>query len=398
MVDHKAQVIRGSRGEGMKLFEYQGKGLFSKFGIPIPSGKRAENAEEALSVFRELSKPVVLKAQVYSGGRGKAGGVKMANTEDEVLKAAHEILGMDIHGFITKEILVEEVLDIAEEFYLGITVNSMTRGISLMFSPRGGMDVEQAAGTDPGGIMSWDFGNLSNVREYEIRNCLKRAGLNGKVLIKTASVASKLCTCFSGKDLLLAEVNPLVVTKNGELVAADAKAEVDDNALFRHEEFDGMTAEISDPFEREAAEIGVSYVSVGGNIGIIASGAGLAMDTMDIIDSKGYKAANFLETGGGITAKLISGSLDLLLSNPVVKGIIVNLYGGVNPMEEAAKGIAEALESTERNVPLVVKLLGNRQEEAWRILEEKGVPTVKDVRTENAVDELIRMMESGAVR
>ena len=382
----------------MKLFEYQGKALLSEFGIPIPSGRRAKTAEEALSVFRELSKPVVLKAQVHSGGRGKAGGVRVASSGVDVRKAAHEILGMNIHGSVAREVLVEEALDIAEEFYLALIVNGRSRKISLMFSRRGGMDVEQAAGTNPDEIMSWNFGTSVPVHEYEIRNCLKKGGLRGSVLVKVTSVASKLYRCFDVKDLLLAEINPLVLTKEGSVVAADAKMEVDDNALFRHGEFEGITEESSDPFERKAAEIGVSYVSVGGNIGIIASGAGLAMNTMDIIDSKGYKAANFLETGGGITAKLISGSMDLLFSNPAVKGIIVNLYGGVNPMEEAAKGIAEALESTKRNVPLVVKLLGNRQEEAWQILEKKGIPTVKSVRTEKAVDELIRMMKSGVAR
>lgn len=381
----------------MKLLEYQGKALFSRYGIQIPSGKMIDSVEDALSIAREFTQNVVVKAQVYVGGRGKAGGVKLASSSEDVVSAAEEILGMDIRGCEAREILLEEALDIEKEFYLSLIINNRNGNIVLMFSPLGGMDVEEIVRNNPKNLTRWEFDDISVVREYQIRNCLRKSGLQGEILVKVASLARRLCTCFEKEDLTLAEINPLVVTKAGEIVAADAKVEVDDNALFRHKEFINVPVEIFDPYEKRAEEIGISYVHMEGNIGIIASGAGLAMNIMDILDSRGFTAANFLETGGGITAKLISDSVKLLFSNPKVKGVIVNLYGGVNPMIEAARGVVDGLKANTRNIPLVVKLLGNQQEEAWGILEEKRISTVKTVHTEKAVDALLEKMEGRIV-
>jgi len=276
---------------------------------------------------------------------------------------------------------------------MSLILNTGSGAISFIFSAVGGMDIEEIAEKNPDSLLQWDIDDISSVREYEMRNFLRKAGLRGQILAEVSSVAEKLCRCFKAKDLILAEINPLVVTKNGDVVAADAKVEIDDNALFRHSEFASFPVEIANVYEERAGEIGISYVQMEGDVGIIASGAGLAMNSMDVLESRGRRAANFLETGGGITAKLISDSVKLLLSNPSVKGILVNLYGGVNPMVEAAKGVIDGLKENVRRIPVVVKLLGNQQEAAWSILEEAGIPTVKTVSTESAVDLLLHNME-----
>lgn len=377
----------------MNLLEYQGKALFSEAGIPIPLGEVVNSVEEAQRVFKKFSSGVVVKAQVHAGGRGKAGGVKLAYSEANVSEYAGAMFGMNIKGHLVQKLLIEEILEIEKEYYMSFIINGGCGTVSLMFSTAGGMDIEDIAEKNPDYLFQCDIDDISLLREYEIRNFLRKASVKGKVLADVASVGFKLCQCFRKKDLILAEINPLVVTKNGDVIAADAKVEVDDNSLYRQIEFEALPMEITDVYELHARDIGISYVQMTGDIGIIASGAGLAMNSMDILESRGEKAANFLETGGGITAKLISDSVRLLLCNPSVKGILVNLYGGVNPMLEAAKGVIDGLNNNKENIPVVVKLLGNQQEAAWSILEEAGIPTVKTVSTERAVDLLLQNMK-----
>lgn len=376
----------------MKLLEYQGKALFSGHGIVVPWGKVAKTPEEAERVFEELRMPVVVKAQVATGGRGKAGGVKLASSSKEVKGAASAILGMKIKGNVVRSLLVEEALDLDKEMYLSFTVDSSNSNVLFMFSPEGGMDIEELAREKPDRLLRWHIEDVGSTKEYELRNRIRKLGLRGKELVELSSLAFRACQCFYKNDLLLLEINPLCRLKDGRFVAADAKVEVDDNALFRHEELKAVEEVIEDPFEREAREIGVTYVNVGGNVGVIASGAGLAMNTMDILFDEGLKPANFLETGGGITQELIFRSLKLLFKDDNVKGIIVNLYGGVNPMVEAAKGVVEGVKANAKGIPIVVKLLGNQQEEAWAILEAAGVPVVKSVHTEEAVLKLKEAM------
>lgn len=379
----------------MKLFEHEGKSLFADFGIPIPRGRTVDRLEEVLSAARDVAPEVVVKAQVHAGGRGKAGGVRLARNGEEAVALAGEIMGMDIQGCSVERLLLEEALDIEKEFYLSVILNAGKDNFMLMFSSFGGMDVEDLA-HDPGkGIMCFEIEDLSSLHEYEIRNFLRESGLSGKTLSGVSSVAFRLCRCFRARDLTLAEINPLVITREGDILAADAKVEVDDNSLFRQKDLQALPPEVSDPFEKRAAEIGISYVQMDGDVGIIASGAGLAMNTMDILESKGARAANFLETGGGITRELIANSVELLFSNPAVKGVVVNLYGGVNPMLAAANGVVDGLRSHTRSIPIVVKLLGNQQEEAWRILDEARILTVKSVHTEKAVTMLLEKMEGG---
>lgn len=377
----------------MHLLEYQGKALFSEAGIPIPIGEVVNSVEDAQTVFEKFSSGVAIKAQVHAGGRGRAGGVKLAYTEADVSQSARAILDLKIKGHIVKELLIEEIIDIEKEYYLSYIVNSASGTVSLMFSTAGGINIEDIAKNNPDDLLKLDIDDISLLREYEIRNFLRKANIRGKVLADVASIAYKLSQCFKKKDLMLAEINPLVVTKNEDVIAADAKVEVDNNSLYRHIEFETIPELIADVYEQRAKDIGISYVQMAGDIGIIASGAGLAMNSMDILESRGEKAANFLETRGGITAKLISDSVKLLLSNPLVRGILVNLYGGVNPMLEAAKGVIDGLNNNANNIPVVVKLLGNQQEAAWSILEEAGVSTVKTVSTERAVDLLLQKMK-----
>lgn len=379
----------------VKLLEYQGKAIFLSHGIAVPKGRVARTPEEAESAFEEVKMPVVVKAQVTTGGRGKAGGVRIASSIEEVKEAANVILGMKIKGNAVRSLLVEEALDLQVEMYLSFMVDSDKGKVLFMFSPEGGMEIEELAEKKPDRLLKWYIEDVRSTKEYEFRNRIRRLGIHGKDLIGLSSLAFKACQCFYENDLLLLEINPLCRLKDGRLVAADAKIEVDDNALFRHKELQGIEELIEAPFEREAREIGVTYVNVGGDIGVIASGAGLAMNTMDILLDEGLKPANFLETGGGITKELILRSLKLLFKDDNVKGIIVNLYGGVNPMVEAAKGVVEGVMVNTKAIPIVVKLLGNQQEEAWTILERAGISVVKSVHTEEAVLKLKEMMGVG---
>lgn len=379
----------------MYLYEYQGKELFWEAGIPTPRGIVVKNPEEAEAAFAGFSSGVAVKAQVHTGGRGKSGGIRLARTIEELRESIGIILGMDIKGHTVRQLLVEEILPIKREFYLGLIVNGKKGMITFMFSPFGGVDIEEAAGRDGSGFFQWDIEDPLSVEEFHIRNFLRKGGLQGNILASATSIAFKLYNLFLKKDLVLAEINPLVLTEDGNLKAADARIETDDNALFRQPDLSFTVDETTDKLELRAREIGVSYVQLPGDVGIIASGAGLAMNTMDILERRGRKPSNFLETGGGITSKLIADSIELLISNPAVKGVLVNLYGGVNPMVEAAMGVISGLKNCDMAIPVVVKLLGNQQEEAWSILESADIPVVKSVSTEKAVDILLEKM--GAV-
>ena len=379
----------------VKMVEYQGKEIFRSHGIPVPAGRVAGTPEEAFEAAGALGGRVVVKAQVTAGGRGKAGFVRLAEDPEGARDAAEAMLGKIHGGLPVEEVLVEERAAISREMYLGVLLHNRSGRAILMFCEQGGVDIEQVARETPEKLVKWTVPHIAEVREYQVRNELRKAGLRGDLLARVSSAGFRLCRAFSENDLTLAEINPLAVLENGEILAADSKVEMDNNALFRHPAFGSAKKDLTDPFEREAHDIGVTYVQMDGEIGIIASGAGLAMNTMDILSARGHAPANFLETGGGITAALIENAMGLLEKNPRVRGLIVNLYGGINPMIEAAKGIAAAREGSLKKLPVVVKLLGNHQEEAWSILESKGIPVVKNVHTEQAVDQLLQMLEAG---
>ena len=377
----------------MIIPEYRGKEIFKNADIAIPAGGVVQSSEEAVGVARDIGTPVVVKAQITAGGRGKAGFVKGAQSAEEAGVFASEMLGRTHKGLLIEELLVEESLDIKKEMYLSLFLHSRSGCAVLMFCADGGVEIEQIARETPEKLLKWSIPDLSCLREFHVRDQLRGMGLRGTMLSKVTDVAFRLCRTFLTSDLMLAEINPLVLLGDDRVIAADSKVEVDSNALYRHPYLNFSDRDLSDPVEKRGREIGVTYIGLEGDIGIVASGAGLAMNTMDILQDRGLSAANFLETGGGITAALIENAINLLLNEDRVRGVIVNLYGGVNPMLAAANGIIAAQKTNIKNIPLVVKILGNQQEEAWALVESCNIPMIKSPHTEEAVDRLVGMLE-----
>jgi succinyl-CoA synthetase beta subunit len=376
----------------MILLEGQGKDLFASMDIHIPPGATARTAEDAAFVVHKVGLPAVIKAHIASGGRGKAGLVKMARDGDEAGRFAAEMLGREHRGHRVSELLVELHLDIKTEFYMSVVMNRREGTPVFMFSDTGGINIEEIAERSPEKLLKWSVGNISSLCEFHVRDKLLDFGFRGDLLNKLGSVGFKLCRAFVAYDLLLIEINPLVITNWGDVVAADSKVEMDDNALYRHPEYKEKYVNSLTEEEKLWRGIGVTYVKLDGDIGIVASGAGLAMNTMDILRDSGMSAANFLETGGGITSDLIQGSIEELLLDSRVRGIVINLYGGVNSMLEAAKGIVCAVESNVRNIPIVAKILGNQQEQAWELAQSSGITITKSPHTEEAVNVLAGML------
>lgn len=370
----------------MRLLEYQGKEFLRSLGIDVPKGSVVETPEEAFDAARDIGGKVVLKAQVPVGGRGKAGGIRLANDPEEAKGIASELLGKDIKGFKVRKLLVEEALEIEKETYMGVTIDPQKGKRVFMFCDSGGMDIEEIVRLYPDKLLRIDKYPSEPLREYEVRIALRERGFGGELLVKLSRVAYILFKAFAESDLLILEVNPLCLLKDGRLVSADAKVEVDDNALFRQKRFLQLESYASeDELEKEAREIGVTYVGLDGDIGLISSGAGLGMCTVDLMADEGLKPANFLETGGGITAKLLRDSIRLLLKRGNLKAIVINLYGGVNSLIEAANGIKEAKESFAKDIPIVVKAIGNQEKEAWEILRSAGVHLLYTFHTEKLI-------------
>ena len=379
----------------MKLLEWQGKYLLRQAGIAVAEGQVAESKEDIENLCLNGDKMVV-KAQVPVGGRGKAGGIKLAADPQEIKEYATGMLNSTLKGFPVESVLIEEALDISAEMYLSILLQSSGEYL-MLFTASGGMEIEEVAEKTPEKITKYLFTPDMAMAEYVFTDVLRKSGLRGNQLKAVSEVAWKLYQATVRYDLILAEINPLAVLKNGNVTAADAKLEVDDNALFRQPVAREWVKPPTDELERRAKEIGVTFVDLDGDFGIVASGAGLAMATMDLIRDMNYEPGNFLETGGGITDKLIAGSVGLVCSKEKVKGLIVNLYGGVNSLTAAAKGVVDGVAALQRKIPVVVKAQGNQQEECWRILEEAGIPVVKTHRTEDAVRLLVESLGGKAV-
>ncbi len=379
----------------MKLLEWQGKYLLRQAGIPVAEGQVAESKEDIENLHLNGNKMVV-KAQVPVGGRGKAGGIKLAAEPQQIRDYAVSMLHSTLKGFSVESVLIEEALDISEEMYLSILLQSSGEYL-MLFTASGGMEIEEVAEKTPEKITKYLFTPDMAMAEYVFTDVLRKSGLRGNQLKAVSEVAWKLYQATVRYDLILAEINPLAVLKNGNVTAADAKLEVDDNALFRQPVAREWVKPPTDELERRAREIGVTFVDLDGDFGIVASGAGLAMATMDLIRDMNYEPGNFLETGGGITDKLIAGSVGLVCSKEKVKGLIVNLYGGVNSLTAAAKGVVDGVAALPRKIPVVVKAQGNQQDECWRILEEAGIPVVKTHRTEDAVRLLVESLGGKAV-
>ena len=357
----------------MKLLEYQAKEVLASLGIAIPPGMIGRNPDDAVTAFAMLG-PVAVKAQVPVGGRGKAGGIKLAKTESEARAAAQQIIGMDIKGFTVPLVYCEAALDIEREIYLGFTVDRDARANILMLSARGGMDIEQVAEEAPDAIARLYPNPWRGPLDFELAQLVYDAGL-GELARPLTAMIKNLYRAIPDYDALTAEINPLVVTKDGEVVAGDAKLEIDDNAAWRHgdlEEKYGSVVE-GDRYEVEAKKRHLTYVSLEGDIGIIGNGAGLCMSTLDLVQRAGGNAANFCDIGGGAKAEVVENALSVILMNPRVKGVLINVFGGITRGDEVAKGIVTARDNLHMTLPLVVRMSGTREEEGREILRHNGI-------------------------
>ena len=357
----------------MKLLEYQAKEVLASLGIAIPPGVVARTPDEAAEAFSRLG-AIAVKAQVPVGGRGKAGGIKLAKSEAEARTAAQQIIGMDIKGFKVPLVYCEAALDIEREIYLGFTVDRDARSNILMLSARGGMEIEQVADESPEAIARLYPNPWRGPLDFELAKLVYDAGL-AELARPLMSLIKKLYRAIPDYDALTAEINPLVVTGKGELVAGDAKLEIDDNAAWRHKDLEDRYGSVleGDPYEVEAKKRHLTYVSLDGDIGIIGNGAGLCMSTLDLVQRAGGRAANFCDIGGGAKAEVVENALAVILMNPRVKGVLINVFGGITRGDEVAKGIVTARDNLNMRLPLVVRMSGTREEEGREILEQNGI-------------------------
>jgi succinyl-CoA synthetase beta subunit len=357
----------------LKLLEYQAKEVLASLGIPIPPGVVARTPEEAAAAFEKLG-PVAVKAQVPVGGRGKAGGIKLARSADEARDAAEHIIGMDIKGFTVPLVYCEALLDIEREIYVGFTVDRDARANVLIFSAKGGMDIEQVAEESPEALARLYPNPWRGPLDFELAQLVYDTGL-GEHARPLVALMKKLYRAITEYDALTAEINPLVITHAGEVIAGDAKLEIDDNASWRHKDLEqryGSEIE-GDRFEVEAKKHNLTYVSLGGDIGIIGNGAGLCMSTLDLVQRAGGQPANFCDIGGGAKAEVVENALAVILMNPKVKGVLINVFGGITRGDEVAKGIVTARDNLKMKLPLVVRLSGTRMEEGREILHQNGI-------------------------
>jgi succinyl-CoA synthetase beta subunit len=359
----------------MDLFEYQGKQYFAKYNIPVSAGGVATTVDEAVAVAATAKYPVVVKAQVQVGGRGKAGGIKLANDEAEVRLHAKNILGMDIKGHVVKRVWVEHASDIAEEYYASFTLDRAAKQHLLMLSAQGGVEIEDVAAKDPTAIVKLHINPIDGLSLAIAHRACVDAKIPAKALDGVADMLVKLYNCFTQGDCDLAEINPLILKPTGEIHALDAKVSLDVNASFRHPEWaEYAVTEELDAREQLAREKNLQYIGLDGTVGIIANGAGLAMSTLDVVNQVGGSAANFLDIGGGANAELMTAALEVINSDPKVKSILINIFGGITRGEEVAKGIVEAVKRVALRAPIVIRLDGTNAEEGRKILADAGIP------------------------
>jgi succinyl-CoA synthetase beta subunit len=360
----------------LKLQEHQSKRIFAQHGIPAPEGGVATTPQEVRGIAERLGKRVVVKAQVLVGGRGKAGGIKLADTPEEAEAVAAQILDMDIKGLPVRSVLIEEAANIITEIYLGVVIDRAAKRPVMMASSEGGVEIEEVARRTPEKIIKVPIDPSLGLRDYQVREVAYGIGLDSDLMPSFLAVARGLYTAFTKCDASLAEINPLVVTGDRTLLAVDAKMLLDDNALFRHPDLAEMRdLEEETPAEREARGSGISYVQLDGTIGCMVNGAGLAMATMDLTKLYGGAPANFLDIGGGAQADKVVAALRLILSDDNVKAVLLNIFGGITRCDEVARGILSALEEVETDVPLVARLAGTNEEEGRRILAEAEMIT-----------------------
>jgi len=383
----------------MNIHEYQGKEILQKYGVPVLRGQVAFSVEEATQVAQKLGFPVVVKAQIHAGGRGKGGGVKVAKNLEEAKTYIQNILGMTLithqtgpEGKKVKKIFIEQGCEIARELYLGAVLDRATSHVTFMASSEGGMEVEEVAAHNPEKILKMGVEPSKGVNEAEARSIAKKLDLNEALSEKFVQFVKALYEAYMKGDCSLIEINPLVVTKQGELLALDAKLNFDDNALFRHPEYEALRdLDEEDPAEIEAKKYDLSYISLDGNIGCMVNGAGLAMATMDIIKVSGGEPANFLDVGGGATAEKVTAAFKIILADPKVKGILINIFGGIMKCDTIANGVVTAAREVKIKVPVVVRLQGTNVDLGKKILQESGLPLVSEDNLTKAAAKIVEL-------
>jgi succinyl-CoA synthetase beta subunit len=382
----------------MDLLEYQGKQLFARHGVPVPNGRPASTLDEALDAADAIGYPCVVKAQVQIGGRGKLGGIKVANNKEEAREHAGNILGMDIRGLTVHELWIEEASDIETEWYTSIVFDRAAKAPLVMLSTKGGMDIEAVAEEDPDAIASLHVDPLLGFQDFHGRRLAFGAGIPDDLIRPTGAMIAKLYEAFVAEDAMLLEVNPLIVTPERELRALDAKVTLDGNALFRHPENATLrNPSGEDPQEQMAKERGLTYVKLDGDIGILGNGAGLVMSTLDVVAQVGGSPANFLDAGGGSKADAIVSAVEVILSDEKVKAVLFNIFGGITRCDEVAKGLIEAFEQVKPEAPFVVRLDGTNDEEGRRLLAEADLPGLHVESTMlGAAERVVELAKSGS--
>ena len=387
----------------MKIHEYQAKELFNKYNIPVPAGGVAFNAQEAKSVAQQLGGfPVVVKAQIHAGGRGKGGGVKLAKSTEEVTELAKHIIGMTLvthqtgpEGRLVKKVLIEQGLDIEKELYLSIIPDRATAKIIIMASEAGGMDIETIAEKTPEKIIKVYVNPLTGIQAYHCREIAYGLNLPAAAIKPCTTMLQNLYRLFADYDCSLVEINPMVLTTEETVIALDAKVNFDDNALFRHKDImEYRDLDEEDPLEIEASKYNLNYINLDGNVGNMVNGAGLAMATMDLIKQTGAEPANFLDVGGGASAEMVENGFKIILSDENVKGILINIFGGILRCDVLAEGVVDAAKKIDINVPVVIRMEGTNVKEGRRILSESGLSLITAVDLKDAAKKVAEIVNN----
>jgi succinyl-CoA synthetase beta subunit len=380
----------------MKLHEYQSKELLERYGVPVPGGRVTQDPEQARAIAQEFGGRVVVKAQVLMGGRGKAGGVKLFESAEDAANFTRELIGKRLvsvqnpAGMVVEKVLVAEQIDIAEEYYLAVLLDRNLQKSIVMLSREGGVDIEEVAETHPDAIVKLVIDPMWGLDDFQIRAAMAQARIPRPAQRALGSMIRNVVRAYQGADADMVEINPVALTPDGRLLAADAKVSIDDNSLSRHPEYQaGSPDSVEDEIEGEAQRRGIAYVRLGGDIGIMGNGAGLVMQSIDEISAAGGRAANFLDVGGGADAARVRACMEIILMDPHVKGIFINIFGGITRVDEVAKGVLQAFEEVHVSVPVVARIEGTAVEEGRRILE--GSPIRPAATVQEAAAEIVRL-------
>jgi succinyl-CoA synthetase beta subunit len=380
----------------MKLHEYQSKELLSKYGVPVPHGDVTSDPAEARSIAERLGGKVVVKAQVLMGGRGKAGGVKLFDNAADAANFTKDLIGKRLisiqnpDGMIVDKVLVAEIVDIAQEFYVAVLLDRSAQKLLVMLSAEGGMEIEEVAATKPDAIVRILVDPAWGLADFELRKAVKDAHIPKEAQSQMVSMIKRLVKAYIESDAEMIEINPCAFTPDGKLIAADAKVSIDDNSLFRHKEYAGTTSDSAEhPIEAEAVKRGIAYVHLGGDIGIMGNGAGLVMQSLDEVNSAGGKPANFLDVGGGAQADRVKDCVELVMMDPHVKGLLINIFGGITRCDEVAKGVLQAFEELNVKVPVVARIEGTAAEEGRKLLE--GTRVIPAATVQEAAKKIVEL-------